>query len=60
MQPLFSDKFKKSQNIVLIENNTTITDEKEIANKINKKPTTAATISHVNKPWSPVYSGEYI
>ena len=26
----------------------------------NKKPTSAATISHVNKPWSPVYSGEYI
>ena len=35
VQPLFSDKIKKSQNIVLIENNTTITDEKEIANKIN-------------------------
>ena len=29
-------------------------------NKNNKKPTSATTISHVNKPWSPVYSGEYI
>ena len=29
-------------------------------NKSNKKLTSAATISHVNKPWSPVYSGEHI
>ena len=25
----------------------------------NKKPITAATISH-GKPWAPVYSGEYV